>query len=163
MRALDRVATRIAQGLALIGSLGVLLMLVHVTADVAARNLFGQPIPATNAIVSRYYMVLIAFLPLGWVERNNAMVKVELTEYLTPGRIGQANDILVSLLAALVYLAIAWVTLGTAIESYEVGSFVDVLGNRVAVWPTYFLPPIGFTLAALVCLVRIPAILTGSK
>ena len=49
MSALDRVATRIAQGLALIGSLGVLLMLVHVTADVAARNLFGQPIPATNA------------------------------------------------------------------------------------------------------------------
>ncbi len=161
MDQLDRAATRIAQGLALLGALGVLAMLVHVCADVAARNILGRPIPATNAIVSRYYMVLIAFLPLGWVERRNAMVKVELTELVTTRFIDRANELLVAILAAVVYGGIAWVTVETALDNWKVGSFVDVLGYRVAVWPTYFLPTTGFALAGLICLFRAASITAG--
>jgi TRAP-type C4-dicarboxylate transport system permease small subunit len=70
-----------AQFLALVGAIGVLLMMLHVGADIASRNIFGRPIPATNEIVSRYYMVLIAFLPLAWVEqRRRSMVSVEVLD-----------------------------------------------------------------------------------
>ncbi|WP_343079982.1 TRAP transporter small permease [Ostreiculturibacter nitratireducens] len=154
MQMLERAADRVAQGLALIGALGVVAMLLHVGADVVARNLFDRPIPATNEIVSRYYMVLIAFLPLAWVERGNAMVSVELLDMAMPPGLRRVSDLLVALIASVIYAAIAWVTLQSALSEWRVGSFVDVLGREVPVWPTYFLPPAGFCLAALVTLLR---------
>lgn len=154
MQMLERAADRVAQGLALIGALGVVAMLLHVGADVVARNLFDRPIPATNEIVSRYYMVLIAFLPLAWVERGNAMVSVELLDMVMPPGLRRVSDLLVALIASVIYAAIAWVTLQSALSEWRVGSFVDVLGREVPVWPTYFLPPAGFCLAALVTLLR---------
>jgi len=154
MDLIDRATDRVAQGLALVGALGVMALLVHVTADVASRNLLDRPIPATNEIASRYYMVLIAFLPLAWVERRDAMVKVELLDMILPPGLRAASDALVALLATLVYGAIAWVTWADAAEAWEVGSFVDVLGREIPVWPTYLLPPAGFALAALVTLLR---------
>jgi TRAP-type C4-dicarboxylate transport system permease small subunit len=154
MQVLERAADRVAQGLALVGALGVLALLVHVTLDVLSRNLFQQPIPATNEIVSRYYMVLIAFLPLAWVERSRSMVSVELLDMAMPVRARRLSDALVALLATVIYAAIAWVTWEQAMRNFATGSFVDVLGRRVPVWPTYFLPPAGFFLAALVTALR---------
>jgi TRAP-type C4-dicarboxylate transport system permease small subunit len=132
----------------------VLALLVHVVLDVATRNLAARPIPATNEIVSRYYMVLIAFLPLAWVERNRSMVSVELLDMAMSPGMKRASDAVVALLAAVIYAAIAWVTWAEALRAFNTGSFVDVLGRRVPVWPTYFLPPLGFLLAALVTLLR---------
>lgn len=163
MAALERLADRVAQGLALIGSLGVLALLVHVFVDVVTRNLIGRPIPATNEIVSHYYMVLIAFLPLAWVERRKAMVTVELLDMLLSDTAKRLCDVLVALLACAIYAAIAWVTWQTALKNFAIGSFVDVLGYRVPIWPTYFLPPVGFVLAALVTLLRAVLSVRGER
>lgn len=154
MQTLDRLTGRIAQALALIGALGLIALLLHVAADVAARNLFARPIPATNDIVSRYYMVALAFLPLAWVERQDAMVRVELVEFLGSPRLDRLSALLVAALVTAIYLAMAWVTWGDAVKNWRIGSFVDVLGRQVPVWPSYFLPPAGFGLAALVTAVR---------
>lgn len=163
MGALERLADRVAQGLALIGSLGVLALLVHVTVDVVTRNLLGRPIPATNEIVSHYYMVLIAFLPLAWVERGRAMVTVELLDAMLSEPLKRVSDVLVALLATAIYGAIAWVTWETALSNFRIGSFVDVLGYRVPIWPTYFLPPLGFVLAGLVTLLRAVQSVRGAR
>ena len=154
MTALDRLADRVSQALALIGALGLVALLVHVAAEVVARNLFGRPIPATNQIVSHYYMVLIAFLPLGWVERSRAMISVELIEGFLPATVRRLSDALVAALSTLIYAAIAWVTVGVAVKNYRVGSFVEVLGWPLPIWPTYVLPPLGFALAALITAFR---------
>lgn len=150
MQAMERLADRVSQGLALIGAVGLLALLVHVSAEVLARNVLGRPIPATNQVVSHYYMVLIAFLPLAWVERQGAMISVELTEGFLSPRMKRASDVLVALIAVVIYAALAWVTWGDAVKAWRVGSFVDVLGRRLPIWPTYFLPPAGFLLAGLV-------------
>ncbi len=154
MDTLDRLADRISQTLALIGALGLLALLLHVSAEVVARNLLGRPIPATNQIVSHYYMVLIAFLPLAWVERSRAMISVELIESFLPAPVKRGSDVLVALIACAIYAAIAWVTWGDFTKKYAVGSFVDVLGRRLPIWPTYILPPVGFALASAVTLMR---------
>lgn len=154
MERLERTADRVAQGLALVGSVGVLALLVHVGLDVLTRNLFGRPIPATNEIVSHYYMVLIAFLPMAWVERERAMVSVEILDPVLSERARLASDLLVALLASAVYVLIAWVNWRAGLSRWAVGSFVDVLGHRIPIWPTYFLAPVGFLLAALVTLLR---------
>ena len=154
METLDRLADRVAQALALIGAIGVIALLLHVGIDVITRNLLGRPIPATNEIVSRYYMVLIAFLPLAWVERAGAMISVEVLEGMLPRAALRLSDALVAILATLVYAGIAWVTWGDAVKNWRTGSFVDVLGMTIPVWPTYFLPPAGFALAASITALR---------
>jgi TRAP-type C4-dicarboxylate transport system permease small subunit len=154
MHFLERAADRLAQGLALLGALGIAAMLVHIDVDVVTRNVFGRPIPATNEIVAGYYMVLIAFLPLAWVERNRGMVTVDLLETVMSPRTRRASDVFVALLATALYLVIAWVGSQAAISRWNIGAFVDVLGYRLPIWPTYFLPPAGFLLAAMVTLLR---------
>lgn len=161
MQGLERLADRVSQGLALIGAVGLMALLVHVAAEVLARNALSRPIPATNQIVSHYYMVLIAFLPLAWVERQGAMISVELTEgFMSPG-MKRVSDFTVAVIAVLIYAALAWVTWADAVKAWRVGSFVDVLGYRLPIWPTYFLPPVGFALAALVMVMRGLSVLRG--
>ncbi|RMD94300.1 MAG: TRAP transporter small permease, partial [Alphaproteobacteria bacterium] len=147
--------------LALVGALGVVALLVHVAADVALRNLLARPIPATNEIVSRYYMVAMAFLPLAWVERRGGMVRVELIEAALPPGLKRLSELAVAALTLAIYLALAWVSWEHALKQWGVGAFVDVLGRRVIVWPTFFLPAAGFFLAALVVAQRILALLAG--
>ncbi len=154
MQILERAADRLAQGLALVGAVGIAAMLVHIGADVLTRNLLGRPIPATNEIVAGYYMVLIAFLPLAWVERNRGMVSVDLLEAVMSPQARRASDLFVALLATALYLVIAWVGWQAAMSRWNIGAFVDVLGYRLPIWPTYFLPPAGFLLAAMMTLLR---------
>ncbi len=161
VRALSAAAERLAQWLALVGAIGILLMMVHVGADILSRNLMGRPIPATNEIVSRYYMVLIGFLPLAWVEQRRGMVAVEVLEWVLGPRGRRVSDLLVALIACGIYAALAWITWQTALSNWRSGSFVVVLNFRLPVWPTYFLLPVGLALAAIVTLVRALEVLTG--
>jgi TRAP-type C4-dicarboxylate transport system permease small subunit len=154
MQFLERAADRVAQGLALVGAVGIAAMLVHIGVDVLTRNLLGRPIPATNEVVAGYYMVLIAFLPLAWVERNRGMVSVDLLEGAMSPRVRHVSDLFVALLATALYLVIAWVGWQAAMSRWNIGAFIDVLGYRLPIWPTYFLPPTGFLLAAMMTLLR---------
>jgi len=161
MDVLDRLSERTAQFLALVGAIGVLLMMLHVGADIATRNIFGRPIPATNEIVSRYYMVLIAFLPLAWVEQRRGMVTVEVVEGLLGPRLLRASDFLVALLACAVYAVLVYTTWGIAMRGFRSGSSVIVLNFLLPVWPTHFLPPIGFALAACITALRALTVALG--
>ncbi|MBW8637256.1 TRAP transporter small permease [Hoeflea sp. WL0058] len=150
MQRLSDIIERIVRLLALLGALGVIAMMLHVALDVTMRGLFGAPIPATVEIVSHYYMVFIAFLPLAWVERRNGMVSVEVLEGLLPAPLLRVSDLLVAILVTAIYATIAIITWKTAMTNFNSGSFVIVLNYRIPTWPTYFLPPAGFGLAAFV-------------
>ena len=140
--------------LAALASLGVLVMMLHICADIVLRTFFDAPVPATVEIVSRYYMVLIAFLPLAWIEQRNAMVSVEITDAALSPRMLRISDVLVSLLVTCVYAVLAYTTWRMALREWATGTYVLALETRVPVWPTYFLPPLGFGLAAFATLLR---------
>jgi TRAP-type C4-dicarboxylate transport system permease small subunit len=161
MDILERGADRLAQGLALIGAIGLAALLLHVAADVFTRNLLDRPIPATNEIASRYYMVALAFLPLAWVERRGGMVRVEILDSMASPWLMRVSEFFVSLLAAAVYFVLTYVTWADALKNWRTGTFVDVLGHQIAVWPTFFLPAAGFALAGIVTLLRTVAVLQG--
>ncbi|RWI57101.1 MAG: TRAP transporter small permease [Mesorhizobium sp.] len=144
----------VARPLAFLGSAGLLSMMLHVSADVGSRLMFGGPLPATVEIVSRYYMVLIAFLPLAWVERHDEMISVDLLHQVLPPSWKRLSSQVVSSVVASVYLSLAWTTWKTALSNYATASFVVALNYKIPVWPSYFLVPIGFTLAAVTCAVH---------
>ena len=70
------------------------------------------------------------------------------------GRIGRINDIFVGLITGGVYLMLTYTTWIVAMREFSARSFVVSLSVAIPVWPTYFILPVGFALAALVSLYR---------
>lgn len=151
---IDRLVVRVTDGLALLGAVGVVAMLVHITAYVILRQVSHTPVPATVEIVSYYYMILIAFLPLAWAERRGEMISIEIFASLMKGRIGRINDIFVALVTSGVYLVLTYTTWIVAMREFSARSFVISLSVAIPTWPSYFVLPLGFGLAALVTLYR---------
>lgn len=154
MNTLLRLSDRLTMVLALFGTLGIVAMMAHVTLDVLLRSTMDVSMPATLELVTRYYMVLLALLPLGWVERQRQMIAVELFTDLFHPRVRRWNDRFVTLLSLSIYIVFAIATWEKAVEQYEVGAYVMSLDTRIPVWPSYFVLPISFALAAYVCLMR---------
>jgi TRAP-type C4-dicarboxylate transport system permease small subunit len=154
MTALFAFATRSVRILALIAAIGTVAMMFHICLDVALRNVFRISLDTTPDVVARYYMVVVAFLPLAWLERQNGMVSVELIEWALGPRARRVSDVLVALFSALVYGVLAWTTARSALRHFEVGTFVEFVDYRMPVWHSHFLPPLGFFLAAAVCLLK---------
>lgn len=142
-------------GLALIGSLAILTLMVHVVVDVVLRNLSNSPVPATYEIVTHYYMVALAFIPLAWLESSKGMISVEAIEPLMGPRAIWLSDRFVALLSTLVYAGLAWVTFRTSLDTFAKGTFVMAQNLAIPTWPAFFLPPAGFLLAATVTASRI--------
>jgi TRAP-type C4-dicarboxylate transport system permease small subunit len=161
MNPLEKAADRMAGWLALLGTLGLAAIVINVTADIVSRNLFAVAVPATIEMVSRYYMPLVAFLPLAWVERRNEMISVVIfSQHFGPGAL-RWMDGFVALLSTGTYALICYATWIDAVKNYETGTFVLSLTTALAVWPTYFILPLGFALATLVCLQRAFALISG--
>jgi TRAP-type C4-dicarboxylate transport system permease small subunit len=151
---LDRLVVRVTDGLALLGAVGVVAMLVHITAYVILRNLAAAPVTATVEIVSYYYMVAIAFLPVAWAERRGDMISVEIFAHLLTGRVGRINDAFVGILTGGVYLMLTYTTWIVAMREFSARSFVISLNVAIPVWPSFFILPVAFALAALVSIYR---------
>jgi TRAP-type C4-dicarboxylate transport system permease small subunit len=151
---IDRFVSAIASGLALVAAVAMIAMLVHITGYVISRHVMRAPIPATVEIVSQYYMVLLAFLPIAWAERRGDMITVDIFSHFFTGRIGRINEIFVALVSGAAYLALTYTTWIVAMRAFAVKSFVISLSVAIPIWPAYFALPIGFALAALISFYR---------
>lgn len=155
MQVISRIRDTALGVLAFIGALAILALMVHIMTDVTLRNAINQPVPATYEIVTNYYMVALAFIPLAWVEKGGGMVNVEVIEpFLGPTGLW-VSDKLVALISTLIYFSLAWVTLEASFKTFATGSFVLAQNIPIPTWPAYFLPPLGFGLAGLVTLIRL--------
>ena len=163
MKLLVRIADRLIQILVLVASIGVVAMMLHVCADIFARAVMGKSLPATIELVSRYYMVIVTFLPLAWVEKNQGMVSVEVFgDFMSPS-VKRFSDMAVALLAVAIYAVLTYTTWITALNNYATGTFVVALNIAVPVWQSYLLPPLGFGLACFVTLIRFFELIIGAK
>ncbi|MCI5077066.1 TRAP transporter small permease [Oricola sp.] len=155
MRMLSRVQNGLLALLALIGALAILTLMIHVVTDVVLRNTVNTPIPATYEIVTNYYMVALAFIPLAWVERGGGMVQVEVIDPFLNDHTRHWSDRLVALISTVIYAGLTWVTFLTAMKNFKTGTFVMAQNVSLPTWPAYYLPPLGFALATLIVALRI--------
>ncbi|PWE29124.1 TRAP transporter small permease [Pararhodobacter marinus] len=155
MNRLEQIQDSALALLAFLGAIATLALMAHVALDITLRNLFNSPIPATFEVVTHYYMVSLAFIPLAWVEKSGGMISVEFIDGFLSPRTRRVSDRLVSLVTTLVYALLAWVTLQTALTNMARGSFLMANQTRVLTWPAYWIPPLGFGLAALVVFIRL--------
>jgi TRAP-type C4-dicarboxylate transport system permease small subunit len=152
MTILVRLAARLCRLLSLVAAAAVLAMMLHICLDVVLRNLFRYSMNSAPEVVARYYMVAIAFLPLGWLHIRDEMISVELLDAFLPALARRVQTLLVALAGAGIYGTLVWVTGRKALSEMRTGTMVEIGTSKLPVWHSYFLPPAGFALATLACL-----------
>ena len=138
-----------------IGCGAAALMMLQISADVAAKFLFGHPITATIEIVSTYYMVALVFLPLAFVDRTGGHIAADvLTKPMGPrlrAAVGWVMDLVVLITLAVLF----WFTLNEAVRRTAEGEVWRSGQFLLPVWPSRWLLPLGSGMMALSVLARL--------
>ncbi|MFD1697361.1 TRAP transporter small permease subunit [Roseibium aestuarii] len=119
------------------------LMMAHITVDVVVRFFFGGQLIGTLEIVSFYYMVIIVFLCLGFVELRGEHIRVDLFAQMMPKAIQLALYVFACLLGLIFFGLLFWQSTRDAISS--TGRAEEAMSNfTFYIWPARWALPVGF-------------------
>ncbi|MEO6269797.1 MAG: TRAP transporter small permease [Lautropia sp.] len=148
---LSRVYGRFLSGLAMVGCLILLAMMLVIVADVALRNLSipGMPgsLPWSNE-VSELMLYLITMLVAPWLLRQGQHIRVDVVLQAIPPRLAWFFEWIGDLIGLACCLVIAWFATQAAWSSYTSGA----LNIKTLVTPEWWslLPlPVVFVLLAV--------------
>ena len=144
-----------------LGAAAVLLMMFQIIFDVFLRNFFSRGVPGTTTLVTNYYMIIVAYVPLALAERMDSHIAVEVVSQLLSKRLRQWLIALTWALSGIVSGMVAWALWGEALKSYSYGSFVIEFNVPIATWPGYFALPLGFGLYSLILIYRLACAAVG--
>jgi TRAP-type C4-dicarboxylate transport system permease small subunit len=144
-----------------IAGAALLLMMVHISVDVVANLVLKSPVPLTNASVTQYYMIAVAYLPLAAAEYRGAHISVDLVVNWLPRGLRRVLDHIVQFLAMVAYAALGLQAWQLALEKLGRNAFLMEQTTRVTTWPSYFIIPAGFWLVALLLAVRLACRMLG--
>ena len=141
--------------LAWLGGLSLVLMMLHVVADVIGKYVFNAPVRGTLEIVAAYYMVMAVFLPLGYVTRREQHIVIEMfTSRLKPRALACLKVAVGTL--TFIYLAVfTWKTGEDALERTIDGEVWQSAGFSVLIWPSRWTLVLGCGLMALYVVLHI--------
>ena len=143
MVALERFASKLASLLALAAGFVMVVMVLHITADVFSKYVFVKPIEGTLETVSSYYMAALVFLPLGMVTRDGDHLEVELfTQHLSERKI-EIFRIFGYLIAAIYTYYLFVESLDDAIHAFKIGEVWETASWYMPVWPSRWFVPFG--------------------
>lgn len=152
--------TRVASFL---GTLCIVLMMLHVTADVAGRYLFNRPLPGTIAIVGHFYMIAVVFIALGVAEEQRAHISVEFLTDMLPDSFQGWIAVFSSILSAAVFGLLAVRAYEEAMKKKKVGAAMEQGSAMIPVWQSYWFIPLGAGLIALICIYKALVTASGSR
>ena len=152
---LDRLTGQASNGLVFLGAVAMLLMVLHVVADVCGRFFFNHPLPGTLETVESYYMVMVTVLPFAYVTRTQGQIVVELfTQKMSPRNISGLNA-MVGLLTLLFMVVLTWKTGQEAIYKTAIGEVRETGDTTLLSWPTRWFLPAGMGIMAMAVALRI--------
>jgi TRAP-type C4-dicarboxylate transport system permease small subunit len=140
-----------------IGIFAGVLMMVHVSADVAARTLFNSPIEGTTETAAAYYMVAVAYLPWAWLARNDAHIRVEMFTSFAPPRFVEWLDIVVKVATVAFLSVFIWRSTLRALDQMRAGEVWQAGTSYISIWPSRWVLPIAGGLMALYLVLRVAA------
>lgn len=149
--------------LVLLGGSALIVMMLHITAEVILRSAFNVTIPGTLEMVSFYYMVFAVFSGLALVALLNEQVIVEVFLNWMPRRALLIVDGIAALLgtgyaAILVYGG--WLEAKSAMKFNEM---VAVHGFDVPIWPSRWIAVVGLSLIVVASFGHAVALLRARK
>ena len=138
-----------ADFLAWCAGLLIIVMMVHVAADVFGRLVLRAPIDGTIEWVAGYYMVAVVFFPLAYVSRGEGHILIELFTSKLPARARAALDCMAATLTFIYVGLMAWQTGMEAIEQTEGRETWETADDLITIWPSRWLLPIGCAMMAI--------------
>lgn len=163
MEMIGRVLAQMLRLITFVGMISVVLMMMQITIDVVGKLFFNSPLPATISLVSNYYMVIVAFLPLALVETRDEHITVEVVTEFLPTRAQYHLYSWTYLPSAAIFGALAYRGWGEARTAHESGTFMVEQGLKIITWPSFYLLSIGTGMMTLVVIYRWLLYITGSK
>lgn len=158
---LGRIALGIDRAILWLAAIPLVLMMLHISFDVVSNLVFGEPVPLTNAIVTQYYMIAVAYLPLAATELRRGHISVDLVVNALPGAPRHWIDMFTQVVSIAVSAALAMQAWQLALEKLGRDAFLMEQTSRVMTWPSYFIIPLGFGLMALLMSVRLVCQVAG--
>lgn len=140
--------------LAWLAAAALILMMLHVTADVVGKYVFNSPLAGTAEIVAGYYMIATVFLPLAYVEAHDQPIVADVLFNLLGRRFQHAMLAVAYLASFTFYALLARYSWDVAMGAYRSGEFVVAYGE-IIVWPSKFLLPVGLACACLALVLKL--------
>lgn len=144
-----------------LAAVALLAMMLHISADITASLLWNAPFGTTSAIVTQYYMIAVAYLPILAAERRGSHIAITLITDLLPRMVQRALRAGVTLVMTGVYLMLTQQAWEQANAKLAIGAYMVEQTSRISVWPSFFLVPAGFGAMALLLVAKSLLILAG--
>lgn len=143
MNALDRFSRAVDRTLLAVACVFLVVMMLHITADVLARGLFNSAVIGTLETVAYYHMVIAVFLPLAFVERTGENIRVDLLVQRFPRRVQLGFYVLACLIGLAFFGALTW---QSAIDAWRSTMRQETIMSNFLfyIWPSRWALPIGF-------------------
>ncbi|HTO50579.1 MAG TPA: TRAP transporter small permease [Burkholderiales bacterium] len=144
MRWLSGKVQRVAVGMVLLGSVGMMVSMLICVADVVGTSFLEWPVPGTLEITEST-MVLIVFGALAYTQEKRSHIRVELLHgYMSP-RMKSFMDALTHALAFVFFVLLGWQSIGELTYSWEIRE--STMGAiRFPLYPARFLLTAGTAL-----------------
>ena len=149
MRVLGRALALTTSASLALGCLATFLMMLHVSADIIARQLTSWRVPATLESVTYIYMVMIAFLPLAMVQARRQQIVVELFTELLPPRLTALLDGVVGLIGCAFLAGVTWYSAGLAWKQTLIWEAAPSMAAPVPIWPVRWMLVLGWALVTI--------------
>ena len=153
MKLIGRALAGLVSMASFISTISIVLMMLHVTADVTCRYLLNQPLPGTLTIVAHYYMIIVTFVALAVAEKQEAHITV------AQRLLGWLSFVLTSA----VFTLLAWRGFEIAMGKTKIRASIEQGSDMIPVWQSYWAIPIGAGLIALVALYKLVTEVFGVK
>lgn len=160
---IGRALSFLSRSASLIGAICVVLMMLHVTADVLGRYLFNAPLPGTIVVVANYYMIILVFIAIGVAEEKRAHISVEFLTDLMPERPRTVLSVFSGILTVAVVGILMIAGWTEAVKKTEGGARMEQGSSMIEIWQSYWLIPLGAALMALIAAYRVIVTVTGAK
>ena len=118
MQGFKRLIRRLAIGMVLLGSIGLMLSMFICFADVVGTNFFEYPVDGTLEITEST-MVLIVFGALAFTQEKRGHIRVEILHGFMGPRIRSLMDLFTHVCALLFFVVMAWYSIGELTYSWE--------------------------------------------
>lgn len=125
----------------------IVLMMLHVAAELAVRWFLRTGIAGTYEVVTYYYMVGCAYLPLAYVTRGDGHISAQIFTQALPVRPREILEGVILIALGAFMIIMTWQTAVEAVSMTRVGEVYHAIIS-VPKWPARWLLPVGAALMA---------------
>lgn len=146
----------------LLSSLGIMLLILLISADVIGRSFFSAPIPGVPEIV-RFAVVCMFWMQMAYVLRTGGHLRTTLLFSLFPPLVQRIVLVANALVGGGLMALIVWFGWPELVGSYAIGEFEGAHPVRILVWPIWAIILLGAGLTAVQFAIHLVKVLRGER